>query len=288
MSRIAHIRMYPSDWRSGCLGLSLEQEGLYIRMCMFMAETGRRVPLDDTESARMLNVQTRNYRRVLGELLRLGKIKRHEDGYGNDRVETEREEAEKALDRKSAPAAGERPDREANQGPERQDFEATADLSPNYSRYNGVTSDLAGEKGQQKQALSIEPESEPLEDVADVARARAIDFETMCKRLNEAAAPAIANPAAYPGLLNFSTPSWWLEQGCDLDRDVLPAVAEVARKRAGKQKITTWDYFTAAVANAKAKREGRLPEAQIQMAAAVTPKRRTVSQILREEAAAHG
>ena len=76
MSGPAFVRMYPTAWRSGCMGLSLEQEGLYIRMCMFIGEVGRRVPLDDTEAARMLNVQTRNYRRVLGELLRLGKIGR--------------------------------------------------------------------------------------------------------------------------------------------------------------------------------------------------------------------
>lgn len=162
MTRVSHIRIYPTDWRSGCMGLSLEQEGLYIRMCMFMAETGRRVPLDDTEAARMMNVQTRNYRRVLGELLRIGKITRHDNGYGNDRLEYERAEAEKATGGKPAATSSGSADRQADQGPERQDREATADITPIYSGYNGLITEVAAEIHQQNQCPSIEPLKEPI------------------------------------------------------------------------------------------------------------------------------
>jgi uncharacterized protein YdaU (DUF1376 family) len=161
MSRVAHIRIYPSDWRSGCLGLSLEQEGLYIRMCMFIAEANRRVPIDDTEAARMLNVQTRNYRRVLGELLRLGKVQRHENGYGNDRVEHERNEAEKALDRKSPSSTGGGSEGQADQGQIREDRRSNGSTSAVERTYNGDITPLAAEIPQQKQCTSIEPESEP-------------------------------------------------------------------------------------------------------------------------------
>ena len=110
-----------------------------------------RVPLDDTEAARMLNVQTRNYRRVLGELLRMGKIKRHDDGYGNDRIETERRKAE--AHSKSAPETSESADREADQGPQREDHAASlnndkSDITANYSRSNAVITAVADEKGQ--------------------------------------------------------------------------------------------------------------------------------------------
>ena len=144
------------------MGLSLEQEGLYIRMCMFMAETGRRVPLEDAEAARMMNVQTRNYRRVLGELLRIGKITRHDNGYGNDRLEHERAEAEKASGGKPATTSSGSADRQADQGSEREDREATADLTPIYSGYNGVITEVAGEIPQQNQGPSIEPLKEPI------------------------------------------------------------------------------------------------------------------------------
>lgn len=161
-TRVSHIRIYPTDWRSGCMGLSLEQEGLYIRMCMFMAETGRRVPLDDTEAARMMNVQTRNYRRVLGELLRIGKITRHDNGYGNDRLEHERAEAEKATGGKPSATSNGSANRQADQGSERQDLETTADLTPIYSGYNAVITEVAGEISQQNQYPSIEPLKEPI------------------------------------------------------------------------------------------------------------------------------
>jgi uncharacterized protein YdaU (DUF1376 family) len=162
MSRgVTFVRMYATDWRSGCLGLSLEQEGLYIRMCMFIAETGRRVPLDDTEASRMLNVQTRNYRRVLGELLRLGKVIRHDDGYGNTRIEHERKEAERASHRERPAKAAEGADRQADQGQDGSDHAASvehnADITPIYSRSNFVTTELAAEIHQQNQRPSIEP-----------------------------------------------------------------------------------------------------------------------------------
>lgn len=162
------VRMYPSDWRSGCLGLSLEQEGLYVRMCMFIAETGRRVPLDDTEAARMMGVQTRNYRRVLGELLRIGKIKRHDGGYGNDRIEFERERAQaglqKAADDSEHPtSSGVGADRETDQGQGREDHAATVGnhvTTPVERRCNADITAVAAEKTQCFLRANKEPEPE--------------------------------------------------------------------------------------------------------------------------------
>ena len=45
MSGARFVRFYPSDWRSGCMGLSLEQEGFYIRLCAYVYETGQRAIL---------------------------------------------------------------------------------------------------------------------------------------------------------------------------------------------------------------------------------------------------
>lgn len=87
------VRFYPSDWRSGCIGLSVEQEGLYWRICAHYYETGRRLPLDDKEAAHRLMMNPKNYRRVRDELIALEKIRRHDDGYGNDRAERELEKA---------------------------------------------------------------------------------------------------------------------------------------------------------------------------------------------------
>ena len=83
------VRFYPSDWRSGCLGLSLEQQGLYVAICVFQWETGRRLFSDDTQAAHALGLNPKNYRKVRNELVERGKLTLHENGYANVRAETE-------------------------------------------------------------------------------------------------------------------------------------------------------------------------------------------------------
>jgi uncharacterized protein YdaU (DUF1376 family) len=151
--------MYPTDWRSGCLGLSLEEEGLYMRVCMFQAETGRRVPLDDSQAARMLGgVNLNQYRKVLGQLVLKGKVKRHEDGYGNDRIEHETKKAQGAAGKR--PAATEKyPDREADQDEGREDHAVPVTVTPPATRVAAppATPPVKNDFVEQNQTLSIEP-----------------------------------------------------------------------------------------------------------------------------------
>lgn len=253
MSGPAFVRLYPSDWRSGCMGLTLEQEGLYTRMCMFIAETGRRVPLDDTVAARMMNTQTRNYRRVLGELLRLGKIKRHEDGYGNDRIEFERERAEKANSKHSA-TASEGSDRQADQGQKREDHAApvaaTADVIPLYSRSTHVITELADEIPQQNQCPSIEPIPEPNNVDVD---ARAI------KRVVDQAKPILKSGGMTAQLMQTAEITKWLAAGCDLEADILPTIAAAVQ---ANKVVSSWKFFSASIVDARARRLAPLPEAK--------------------------
>lgn len=89
MSGACYVRFYPTDWRAGCMGLSLEQEGLYIRMCAYIFETGRRIPRDASQAAKFMGVHTNAYTKVHGQLLALGKIQEHADGWSVRRAETE-------------------------------------------------------------------------------------------------------------------------------------------------------------------------------------------------------
>lgn len=103
MSRVVYVRFYSSDWRSGCIGLSVEEEGLYVRICARFYEVGRRLPLDDKDAATSLMMDVRQYRRIREKLIAKGKLYVAEDGYGNRRAEHERKLAE--GDGKEAPAA---------------------------------------------------------------------------------------------------------------------------------------------------------------------------------------
>lgn len=46
MAAQSWVQFFSSDWRSGCLVLSLEEEGLYIRSCNFTWDTGEPLPND--------------------------------------------------------------------------------------------------------------------------------------------------------------------------------------------------------------------------------------------------
>ena len=88
-----HIRFYAGDWFTGVAGLKADERGVLISMCVYIWTTGQRVPLDDAEAARRLCLQFNLYQRIRDKLLRLGKVTRHVDGYGNVRAEAELEKA---------------------------------------------------------------------------------------------------------------------------------------------------------------------------------------------------
>ncbi len=57
----------------------------------------------------------------------------------------------------------------------------------------------------------------------------------------------------------MATPKNWLDNGCDLELDILPTVRALASRRP-PQSLKTWGYFTEAIADAKAARTAPMPE----------------------------
>lgn len=72
--RPSYTRFYASKWRSGTLMLSLEEEGLYIRVSAFQMECGQPLPDDWKEGARLLCVQPLKYRKTIDSLIAKGLI----------------------------------------------------------------------------------------------------------------------------------------------------------------------------------------------------------------------
>lgn len=81
-------------------------------------------------------------------------------------------------------------------------------------------------------------------------------------RMVEAAGECLANPVNCQGLLTEATPLMWIEQGCDFERDVLPSLRAASIKHRGKR-ISSWSYFTAIIAESRAKRLAGLPSINI-------------------------
>lgn len=85
-----------------------------------------------------------------------------------------------------------------------------------------------------------------------------LDMDVLSDRLIGACNGALDNPVNCQGLLNLSTPLMWLDQGCDLDRDILPTLVAVGKARHGAR-IRSWGYFSGAIAKARDARLAGLP-----------------------------
>jgi hypothetical protein len=90
-----------------------------------------------------------------------------------------------------------------------------------------------------------------------------LTYDQLMDKLMDAGGRAMANSAASPGLIGLAAVHAWLEQGCDLEKDVIPAIKAAVAKRPPAS-IRSWSYFTTAVVNARATRTSPLPNGQAQ------------------------
>lgn len=94
----------------------------------------------------------------------------------------------------------------------------------------------------------------PIKEDVDDARAR---LNLLDEQLREAAGGAL-DPTSV-SLMVLDRPLAWANDGCDLERDVLPAI-RAACARASPKSIRSWKYFDHAVADAKARRLAPMPQ----------------------------
>jgi len=91
------------------------------------------------------------------------------------------------------------------------------------------------------------------EPARDDATPRCEDLKVFYDRLCDAASACLDNPANCQGLINTMIPQTWINSGCDLELDILPALRAKAATHKGRR-VWSWDYFTNAVADARVKR----------------------------------
>ena len=257
--RPSYTRFYASKWRSGTLMLSLEEEGLYIRISAFQMECGQPVPADWKEGARLLCVQPLKYRKAIESLIVKGKVIRTESGIICERAMAEFRRASKGI-------SSEKEDPPTNPGT----YPHTNPVC------NPVCMGVEAEKEQQNQGQFRNRREEKKEKIEDNPAAPSeqeparpsepvaalpprVDLADLSSRLIEACNGSLDNPANCLGLLNLSTPQMWISEGCDLEADILPTLRAAGQKYHGKR-IRDWNYFTGMVAEAKAKRTARLPD----------------------------
>jgi hypothetical protein len=76
-----------------------------------------------------------------------------------------------------------------------------------------------------------------------------VDYKVLSEKLLDACNGALANPVNCQGLLALREPIMWLEEGADLERDILPTLRAIGNREHGKN-ISSWAYFTRAVRDA--------------------------------------
>lgn len=240
-----YVRWHINDYIEGTEDMELEVEGAYMRFLVNLYRRGKPYPNDDRVMAKIMRLSVRVWRRVRDGLIALGKIIAKNGCLTNSRFEKERQKRAEEM-RKKAAAADTRWGKTAktlakSSGKSSAKFSSNQDEKPN--KINETASDV------HIVARIQNPES-------NRRSSRLTDTE-LSAALESAAAACLKNPAASPGLLILSEPRRWLEQGCDLELDILPALRAVAAR--GTRNIGGWGYFTNAVAEARARRTAPMP-----------------------------
>jgi hypothetical protein len=269
--RPSYTRFYASKWRSGTLMLTLEEEGLYIRISAFQMECGQPVPLDWKDGARLLCVQPLKYRKTVDSLIAKGKIIKTESGLICERAMAEFTLASRSVETdKSDPPTN--PDTYPHTNPATywgsMGVEAKKDHS--FQGQNRKRREEKKERTKQAAAPTLEPARE-----ASGAALPKLNLDDLSDRLTAACNGALDNPVNCLGLLNLATPQMWISQGCDLELDVIPTLQAAGKKYHGKR-IRDWNYFTGMIAEAKAKRTAGLPSV-----ATSEPKKKSSYEVMR-------
>lgn len=87
MGCLPYFKFYAADWLSGVLGLTLEEQGAYIRLLAWSWEKGP-LPLEDSKRATILGVSQPKLASLWNELSE--HWEETEVGFVNERLETER------------------------------------------------------------------------------------------------------------------------------------------------------------------------------------------------------
>ncbi len=235
-----YYRMFPREWDDGTAPLTLEQEGALLRICNAINSRGQPLPDDEAGDREMMHrcrVSMRKWRALKAALVSAGKITIRDGHIHQDRALAEVDHRQEMADARAENGAKGGRKRAEN-------ALKTARKSPENTNASRKNSDLG-------QAYP-EPEPEPEDTTLDSARASVpTDFAS---RVTAAAEPGIADPAKSPGVMVMSEPMSWLRSGADLEADILPTLTALGA-RASPGSIRSWGYFTAAIMEAKARRE---------------------------------
>jgi uncharacterized protein YdaU (DUF1376 family) len=248
-----YISLHIGDWMGGTAGMTPEQEGAYLRFLLHLYQRGKPLPDDDRFMSRVMSLSLRVWKRLKDQLVSLGKIVIRSGALTNSRFEKERQKRAEEMRKRSVAA----------QTRWAKSRKVSLELAPNLDE----TSAKLPAKDEKKPNKNNDPLVQmdmlsriqyPESNIQSVVRHSP---EQLLQKLQEAGGEALANYAASPGLLMVTEPMRWIENGCDLELDILPTLRARAL-RSKPRSIRAWGYFTQAVLDAHATRTAPLPKGQ--------------------------
>lgn len=95
----------------------------------------------------------------------------------------------------------------------------------------------------------------------------------------------ITDETKLPGLLTYSEPIQWVNAGCDVDADILPALRSIAARG---RPVRSWAYCSNAVFEARDRRIAPAPIPNARPNSNSPPKPKTIGEMFREDAIRQG
>lgn len=246
MNGLPYYKAYPRDFIEGTIGMPFELKAAYRLVLDLIYMQGGNLPDDARYISGLLGCTIRKWNSLRKQLIARGKLVVSGEFLTNDRAVRELETLgklqSKQRDNRSRP-------NKINELRSPQADHTEPDTEP--------------DKIVAAQPKPLErPPSEKPAQVPAAALPAVVDLTILSDRLLEVAGPCLANLAVAPGLYSMMIPQMWIDQGCDIERDIIPALQLTVAK--GRKNIRSWEYFTATVSEAKAKRIAGLPAIEIE------------------------
>lgn len=232
MSSKPWYKRYGADFIAGTLGMTLEEKGAYSIILDLIYDRDGGIPDEPRYIAGVCGCSVRKWNGLRARLIELGKIQCKAGIITNLR-------ADKELQNRAKNART-----EEIKPPKQEDYNAENAGDSNENN------DLENHKAPHSQ------KSEVRDQITTTTTARP-DYDDLATRLFEAGGAALNQTTTQ--LTQLNTPLSWLSEGCDLELDIVQTIRRLCEKKPPNS-VSTWRYFTPAIAQAKADRETPLPE----------------------------
>ena len=222
MNGLPYYKRYPRDFIEGTIGMSFELKTTYSFILDLIYIQGGKLPDDSRYISGLLNCSVRKWNLLREQLIELGKIEIIGEFLTNYRALSEVESLRKYSEQ------------QAEKG-----------------RITKKNNDLR--KSTVKPArVKPEPDTEIVDTANAASTSGRADLDELENQIRFAAG-LLNDPS--PSFFDLSEPLRWLENGFDLELDILPTLCAVRER---KTKPRSWGYFSQAIADAHATRTSPL------------------------------